>query len=275
LLAIFLPIKVAFSSYQEGMMIKTLIAVIATSAFALLAAGSATATPAIKHVFVIVMENTSDDQIYGQKNIAPYINNELIPNYAHALNFVDPLPPEVPSEPHYIWMEAGTNKLGGTIFNNDEDPSASNSTPSSDHLVARIKASNTFTWRTYQEGINSNTGECPIVSDLKYAAKHNPFVFFHDVSGNPLNKDEKVCKEHLLGVRRRFGGEQHGELRIYHPGFVQRHAWRQRFMPRRSESSDKSRRYLAVTRTAADHRLGQEQFRSHIHHMGRARQKLH
>jgi len=176
-------------------MINAFIAVIATSAFALLAAGSATATPAIKHVFVIVMENTDADQIYDRKDIAPYINNELIPNYARAMNFADPLP-QLKSEPHYIWMEAGTNKLGNKVFDTDALPSATNSTPSSDHLVARIKASNTFTWMTYQQGIDAHTGECPIANHLKYAARHNPFVFFHDVSGNPPNKDEKVCKEH-------------------------------------------------------------------------------
>jgi len=177
-------------------MINARIAAVAASAFALSITGSATAVPAIKHVFVIVMENTSADQIYGRTNIAPHINNELIPKYAHALNFVDPLPPEVPSEPHYIWMEAGTNKLGDKIFDKDDEPSASNSTSSPDHLVARIEASHTFTWRTYQEGINSNTGECPIFNDLKYAAKHNPFVFFKDVSGNPPAKDHKPCMEH-------------------------------------------------------------------------------
>src|ERR1700751_1363502 len=99
-------------------MINSLIAIIMGSMFLLSIVGSATAVPAIKHVFVIVMENTSASQIYGQKDRAPYINNSLIPNYARATKFADPLP-GLDSEPHYIWMEAGTNNFGSKIFDSD------------------------------------------------------------------------------------------------------------------------------------------------------------
>ena len=46
----------------------------------------------IGHVFVITMENTDAVDIYGKKARAPYINNSIIPNYARASNFADPLP---------------------------------------------------------------------------------------------------------------------------------------------------------------------------------------
>ena len=45
----------------------------------------------IQHVFVIAMENHDGTQIYGNTTDAPYINNTLIPNYAHATNFNDEL----------------------------------------------------------------------------------------------------------------------------------------------------------------------------------------
>ncbi|HEX7480785.1 MAG TPA: hypothetical protein VF331_23490 [Polyangiales bacterium] len=61
-----------------------------------------------KYVFVIAMENHDANQIYGNTTDAPYINNTLIPAYARATNFNDELPSLV-SEPHYVWMEAGTN----------------------------------------------------------------------------------------------------------------------------------------------------------------------
>jgi hypothetical protein len=64
-------------------------------------------TSVIKYVFVIPMENKPASQIYGNTTNAPYINNTLIPKYARATNFNDALP-SLPSEPHYIWMEAGT-----------------------------------------------------------------------------------------------------------------------------------------------------------------------
>jgi len=61
----------------------------------------------IKHVFVIAMENHAASSIYGNTTSAPYIQT-LVASYGHATNFIDKLP-TLPSEPHYVWMEAGTN----------------------------------------------------------------------------------------------------------------------------------------------------------------------
>ena len=38
--------------------------------------------------------------------------------------------PTLPSEPHYVWMEAGTNAFADQTFTTDNDPSATNSTAS-------------------------------------------------------------------------------------------------------------------------------------------------
>lgn len=172
------------------------------------AADARTAAP-IRHVVVIVMENTNAEKfgsapyIYGNAADAPYINSVLMPRYAHALNFRDPLPMGVPSEPHYVWLEAGTNSLPDFTFgegiSGDFDPSGLRSTASSDHLAAQIEATNgRVTWMAYQEGINDKTGACPINSsrETHYAAKHNPFVFFQDISGNPPSKDNEYCAAH-------------------------------------------------------------------------------
>src|SRR5439155_1085281 len=39
-----------------------------------------------------------------------------------------------------------------------------------------------ISWKSYQEDISGNN--CPLASAGKYAAKHNPFVFFGDLTGN-------------------------------------------------------------------------------------------
>jgi phosphatidylinositol-3-phosphatase len=149
----------------------------------------------IQHVFVIAMENHDAAQIYGSSN-APYINGTLIPNYARTTNFNDELP-SLPSEPHYLWMEAGTNAFSDHTFTNDNNPSATNSTGSTAHLVRQITNSTSgVTWMTYQEGQNSTTGACPIATSGFYAPKHNPFVFFRDVSGNPPSKSNAFCAAH-------------------------------------------------------------------------------
>jgi hypothetical protein len=157
----------------------------------------AVTTSVIQHVIVIAMENHDSTQIYGNTTNAPYINNTLIPSYARATNFSDELALSIPSEPHYVWMEAGTNAFSDHTFTGDSDPSSSNSTSNTSHLATQIaNATNGVTWRTYQEGLNSSTGSCPIHSSGFYAAKHDPFVFFKDVAGNPPSASNANCVAH-------------------------------------------------------------------------------
>jgi hypothetical protein len=147
-------------------------------------------------VFVIAMENHDASEIYGSSK-APYINGTLLADYAHSTNFNDPLALSIPSEPHYVWMEAGTNAFSDHTFTGDGDPTSSNSTTSTAHLVTQINgATSGVTWRTYQEGLSTSTGACPIHSSGLYAAKHDPFVFFKDVSGSPPSASNTYCSAH-------------------------------------------------------------------------------
>jgi hypothetical protein len=153
-------------------------------------------TAVIRRVFVVSMENTDAAAIYGGADRAPYLNDTLLVKYAHAVNFIDPLPTGIPSEPHYIWMEAGTNALPDHVFQDNSDALAGNSTSSGAHLTAQIRRAANDDWMSYQEGIDSLTGACPVASSGLYAAKHNPFVFFRDVSGNPPSKTNAYCASH-------------------------------------------------------------------------------
>jgi phospholipase C len=155
--------------------------------------GNLTAS-AIQHVFVIVMENHGTSTIYGNVASAPYINNTLIPQFGRATNFIDKLPALL-SEPHYVWMEAGTNAFSDHTFTTDNNPSLSNSTASTAHLSTQIIAAGS-TWLAYQEGINSTTGGCPIAGSGSYAPKHDPFIFFRDVSGATPSKTNAFCVAH-------------------------------------------------------------------------------
>lgn len=155
---------------------------------------TAVTASAIQHVFVIAMENHGTASIYGNTRSAPYINNTLLPMYGRATNFLDRLP-SLPSEPHYIWMEAGTNAFSDRTFTNDNNPSSTNSTGSTAHLSTQIVAAGS-TWLAYQEGINSTSGACPIATSGNYAPKHDPFIFFRDVSGSPPSKTNAFCAAH-------------------------------------------------------------------------------
>ena len=150
----------------------------------------------IKHVIVIAMENHDAAQIYEDPVNAPYIHS-LLAQYAHTEHFEDELPLEIPSEGHYVWMEAGAHHFSDAIFDDDSPPSAAVSTGSNKHLVRQIEVASTgVSWMTYQEGMNEETGACPIQSSGFYVPKHNPFVFFRDVSGDPPAKNTAYCAAH-------------------------------------------------------------------------------
>jgi hypothetical protein len=145
------------------------------------------------YVFLVLMENHSASQVIGSKD-APYINS-LVAAYATANNYTTTVHP---SEPNYIWLEAGSNDTGDITFTTDSDPSATNSTNTTQHLATQLTTAG-LTWRSYQEGLDASTGLCPITSvgaPENYAAKHNPFVFFQDVSGKPPSATNAFCIAH-------------------------------------------------------------------------------
>lgn len=136
------------------------------------AAASADAgTHAIRTVFLVLMENHNWSDISGSSS-APYING-LLSAGSHAEQYFNP-PGIHPSEPNYLWLEAGSNF--GVL--NDSNPSA-NHQSTTDHLVTQLEAAG-VTWRSYQEGISGAT--CPLTGTGRYAPKHNPMIFFDDVT---------------------------------------------------------------------------------------------
>lgn len=125
-------------------------------------------------VFVIMMENHNWSDIKNNPN-APYINGTLLPIAAYATQYYNP-PGIHPSEPNYLWLEAGTN-FG--IFD-DNAPSVNHQSTSS-HFVTLLRNAG-ISWKTYQEDITGTT--CPTTNTGGYAVKHNPFAFFDDVTGS-------------------------------------------------------------------------------------------
>ncbi len=124
-------------------------------------------------VFVIVMENHNLSSIKGSTS-APYINTTLLPMASHAEQYYNP-PGVHPSEPNYLWLEAGTD-FG---IRNDAEPSQ-NHQGTTQHLVTLLTAAG-ISWKAYQEEISWTV--CPLKSTGLYAPKHNPMVYFDDVTG--------------------------------------------------------------------------------------------
>jgi hypothetical protein len=149
-----------------------------------------TATPmsthAIKNVFVIVMENHDWRDIKGSAS-APYINGTLLPLGAHAEGYTSPGSVH-PSEPNYVWLEAGD-----TLDIADDDDPVLNYRTTKNHLTRQMESAN-VTWRSWQESITP--GLCPVASSGLYGAKHNPFVFFDDVTDG-RDPHSAHCLEHI------------------------------------------------------------------------------
>jgi hypothetical protein len=240
----------------------------AVSAFALATAlfSSSAKADNIKTVFVIAMENhnwtqpanqfTGTQQIYQNPN-APFINslvngtalaviNGSVVNISNQVAFASAYHNALatpsgnnahihPSEPNYIWAEAGTN-FG--VFN-DNDPYAPNGPTNQNtglHLTNLLTLAG-HTWRSYQEDIDltpdgntfdnnplpRNLWTVPLKSfsgffasgtnaydgsaQFNYAAKHNPMVFFTDTNGgnnatptNPLSTQYAPLQQLLVDL---------------------------------------------------------------------------
>jgi len=140
----------------------------------------------IQTVWIIVMENHNWSQIHGSSS-APYINNTLLPMASHAEQYFNPLLNH-PSLPNYLWLEAGTN-FG---IHNDNPPSA-NHQSTTQHLVTLLENAG-ISWRAYEENISGT--ECPLTDSGLYAVRHDPFVYFDDVTEN-LNPAAPRCINHV------------------------------------------------------------------------------
>ncbi len=131
-----------------------------------LLATTAIAAPAvagpIKTVFVIALENhnftqppgTSPQQILGNP-AAPYVNSLITPGNpnaamtSYATNYQS-ADATHPSEPNYIYSEAGSN-LGNST---DADPSAANGNIYSVSHLTGLLQSKGISWKSYQEDID-------------------------------------------------------------------------------------------------------------------------
>jgi phosphatidylinositol-3-phosphatase len=178
-----------------------------------------------RKVFVIAMENhnwtqptpsSSPEQIF-MNPAAPFINSlvngtsGISDQVAYANNYQAAMFGLHPSEPNYVWAEAGQAfKSLGT----DDDPFHADCTDdtnihSDQHLTAFLNKRHK-SWRSYQEDANvdltanvalpmtswinpifSHSGNFTLpainaynyTTQYNYAAKHNPQIFFNDTNG--------------------------------------------------------------------------------------------
>jgi hypothetical protein len=136
-------------------------------------AASARDLPPVQTVFIILLENHSWSEIKSGGS-APYITGSLLPMASCCEAYYN-LPGIHPSLPNYLWLEAGTT-FG--VYD-DQDP-AVNHQNTTNHLVTLLDQAG-ITWRSYQEDISGTY--IPLTSTNYYTPRHNPVVYFDDVTG--------------------------------------------------------------------------------------------
>jgi phospholipase C len=87
-----------------------------------------------------------------------------------------------------LWLEAGTN-FG---ISDDANPGV-NHQSTTQHLVTLLNNAH-ISWKSYQESISGTM--CPLTGNGLYAPKHNPMVFFDDVTNNN-NPNSAYCIAHV------------------------------------------------------------------------------
>ena len=120
------------------------------------ASASPSPTPAAKHVFTIVLENTSYQQALAQPYIASLAQKYSVATNYHAV--------ANPSLPNYLAMTSGS-----TYGIRDD---GYHRLPAGGVGTELTKAN--ISWKAYMEGF---TGDC-FNSPYPYALKHNPFAYY-------------------------------------------------------------------------------------------------
>lgn len=183
------------------------LALLAAVAAALLAPASPARAelPPIHHVWVIVLENKGYDQTFGPSSPAPYLSQTL-PQMGQLLtqyygighesldNYVAMISGQAPNAETQADCQIYDDMLPGVPGPNGQAIGQGCVYPSSVPTVANQLAAKGLTWKGYMEdmgtacrhpALNSqDTTQTARVGD-QYAARHNPFVYFHSIIDTP------------------------------------------------------------------------------------------
>jgi hypothetical protein len=191
-----------------------LIAVVACL-FALPAAQASAALPPIKHVWIVTLENENYDTTFGPNSKAPYLaktltsQGQLLTQYYGIGHF---------SLDNYIAMVSGqppnSNTQADCIFYNDfagavgPDGIAVGQGcvyPTAVKTIGDQLEGKGLTWKQYAEdmgtpcrhpALNSQDTTQTARKNDQYAARHNPFVYFHSIIDRP------ICNTNVLDLSR-------------------------------------------------------------------------
>ena len=222
----------------------------------------------VKTVWVILMENHNwtgnnsgaqfgDPDIKGSL-LAPYANGELLYTAAHAEQYFNP-PGNHPSQPNYLWLEAGTN-FGVLADTQPGQPQLYHAK----HLV-RLLENAGISWTSYAEpDFGSPVFDiCPL--DFTYLdVEHLALRVFQRCQSRIESEVGRVhrARPALLSTGNRSGQQDLGAVQLYYSqtcvmtdmrGFL--------LVTPRKQRQHAARRHLAEAKCSYDHELGPVQGR--------------
>jgi phosphatidylinositol-3-phosphatase len=197
------------------------VCVVAGSAQARTPSGS---PPPVGHVFVVVLENENADTTFGPGSPAPYLSQTLpaqgvfVPNYYGVTHL---------SLGNYVAMVSGQGSnpqtqadcmfysdfVGGVIGPDGQALGDGCVYPATVKTIADQLTARRLTWKGYMEDMgNDTTREAALCGrpqlntqdktqtaapNDQYAARHNPFVYFHSIVDDPVS-----CEQHDVPLTR-------------------------------------------------------------------------
>ncbi len=198
-----------------------LAALIAVACLSPAVAGAAT-VPINGHVFVIVLENESAATTFGASSPAPYLAHTLIgqgaylPNYyatGHESNdnYIAMISGQAPNVDNQADCLHFDNLVPGTIGAYDQAQGIGCVYPAAVQTIASQLTAHGLSWRGYEQdmgadpsresavcghpavGSSDNTQSATAADE--YAARHDPFVYFHSIID-----DTTLCDTHVVNL---------------------------------------------------------------------------
>jgi hypothetical protein len=197
--------------------------VVAAAVAALAAVPAHAALPPIKHVFVIWMENKDYGVTFGAQSPAPYLARTLpsmgamLPEYygiGHLSldNYVAAVSGQGPNPQTQADCQIFTDFQPGTGGPDGQAMGTGCVYPASVKTVADQLEGKGLKWKGYMEDmalaepkscrhpdVNQRDGTQSATAQSQYAARHNPFVYFHSIIDGPSCAANDVDLTHLPG----------------------------------------------------------------------------
>jgi phosphatidylinositol-3-phosphatase len=201
-----------------------LIIVLGASATCFAAKSTSSKLPPVRHVFIIMLENESYAVTFGQNSLAPYLAHDLpkqgalLPNYYgighYSLdNYIAMISGQAPNPATQNDCETYSEFVPSAAKPdaNGQLPGTGCVYPKSVSTLANQLTASGLSWKAYMEDMGADPsresatcGHVTIGADDptrhatpkdQYAAKHNPFVYFHSIID-----DKKYCDTHVVNL---------------------------------------------------------------------------